>query len=241
LVSPQNTYWRRRICTVALLALTSLEQLLLIMQTLFTFFNKSSHLNEEFNSTESSPWFGVSVVTYIREPLLKGKALYSCPPCTNQFRTAVFDNSNIIYFFNKSSYFYEGFNSTDPSLLIWCLRGYLSGNSYWSGWLSTVDLLALTISEQLLEGTLMRRSTVLSLPPLVGVPCSCPITIGYEWKIFIESVQVVDGGGGDDGDGDDGRHLRSKNFQFGFVSLTSAKCPGVNFIKLLLSVIYKFS
>ncbi len=36
-----------------------------------------------------------------RETLPKGKTQYSWPPCTNLFRLAVFDNTNIIYFFIK--------------------------------------------------------------------------------------------------------------------------------------------
>ncbi len=44
-----------RLSTVDLLVLTSLYQMLLIMQTLFTFFNKTSYLEEEVNCTESSP------------------------------------------------------------------------------------------------------------------------------------------------------------------------------------------
>ncbi len=36
-------------------------------------------------------------------PLLKGKAQYSWPPCTNKFRTDTFDNANIIYFSTKQA------------------------------------------------------------------------------------------------------------------------------------------
>ncbi len=35
-----------------------------------------------------------------REPLLKGKAQYSSPPCTS---SAPFDNTNIIHFFTKQA------------------------------------------------------------------------------------------------------------------------------------------
>ncbi len=52
---------------------------------------------------------------FFREPLLKGKALYSRPPCTNKFRTATFDKGNIVLFFNKTSYPNEEVNRTEPS------------------------------------------------------------------------------------------------------------------------------
>ncbi len=35
------------------------------------------------------------------EHVLKGKAQYSWPPNTNQFGSAAFDNTNIIYFFQN--------------------------------------------------------------------------------------------------------------------------------------------
>jgi len=35
------------------------------------------------------------------EPLLKGKAQYSWPPCINQFRLVSFNIANIIYAFTK--------------------------------------------------------------------------------------------------------------------------------------------
>ncbi len=43
-----------------------------------------------------------------REPLLKGKVQYSWPPYTNYFRSASFDNSNIIYFFTKQATYVYG-------------------------------------------------------------------------------------------------------------------------------------
>ncbi len=61
---PGNSYWRRRICTVDLLVLTSLNQLFVILKISFTFFYKTSYLNMEANGTEpcsplnSVPWFG---------------------------------------------------------------------------------------------------------------------------------------------------------------------------------------
>ncbi len=44
---------------------------------------------------------------HIREPLLKGKAQYSWPPCTNSFRSAAFDIGN------KTSYLNEEVNGTE--------------------------------------------------------------------------------------------------------------------------------
>ncbi len=49
-----NPYRRRRLITLDLLVLASLDQLLLILQTLFTFYKKSC-LNEVVNRTEPSP------------------------------------------------------------------------------------------------------------------------------------------------------------------------------------------
>jgi hypothetical protein len=51
-----------RLSAVDLLVLTSLDQLLLVLLSLFTFY-KTSHLNEELNCTEPSPsasipWLG---------------------------------------------------------------------------------------------------------------------------------------------------------------------------------------
>jgi hypothetical protein len=50
----RNTNWRGRLSTVDLLVLTSLDQLLLILQTFFLFY-KTSYLIEEVNHTEPSP------------------------------------------------------------------------------------------------------------------------------------------------------------------------------------------
>ncbi len=55
-----NPYLRGRLSTVDLLVLTNLVQLLWVQQTLFTFFCKTSYLNEEVNRTEPSP--SVSVI-----------------------------------------------------------------------------------------------------------------------------------------------------------------------------------
>jgi hypothetical protein len=39
--------------------------------------------------------------TTAREPLLKGKAQYSWPPCIYKFISAAFDTENFIYYFTK--------------------------------------------------------------------------------------------------------------------------------------------
>ncbi len=51
------------------------------------------------------------------EVLLKGKAQYGWPPCTNKFRLAPFYNENIIKVFYKTSYLIEEVNCTEPSPL----------------------------------------------------------------------------------------------------------------------------
>jgi hypothetical protein len=57
---PGNPYEGRR----GRLALTSLYQLLLIIQTIFTFFTKTSNVNEEVNRTEPSPSVSFPWSTY---------------------------------------------------------------------------------------------------------------------------------------------------------------------------------
>jgi hypothetical protein len=78
-----------RLSTVDLLVLTSLDQLLYYLP-----FYKTNNLNEEVNCTEPSS--SVSI-PWTREPKLKGVAQCISPPCTNQFRLAVFDIANTIY------------------------------------------------------------------------------------------------------------------------------------------------
>jgi hypothetical protein len=64
LFRPGKLYWRGRLSTVDLLVLTSLDQLLLIMQTLLSF-NKTSFLNEELHCTVPLQLvFPVSTLTY---------------------------------------------------------------------------------------------------------------------------------------------------------------------------------
>ncbi len=48
------------------------------------------------------------------EVLLKGKAQYGWPPCTNEFRSAPFYIESIIYLFNETTYFNEEVNCTEP-------------------------------------------------------------------------------------------------------------------------------
>jgi hypothetical protein len=50
------------------------------------------------------------------ETLLKGKAQYSWPPCTNLFRPAPFYIENIIYIINKTSNLNEEVNRTELPL-----------------------------------------------------------------------------------------------------------------------------
>jgi hypothetical protein len=57
----------------------------------------------------------------VKECLLKGKAQYSRPPCTNQFRFHGFDNANMISLYNKTSSIKrrnEEVNCTVPSPLV---------------------------------------------------------------------------------------------------------------------------
>jgi hypothetical protein len=53
-----------------------------------------------------------------REVLVKGKVQYSCPPCTNLFRSAPFYIENIISLFYKTSYLNEEVKCTEPSSLV---------------------------------------------------------------------------------------------------------------------------
>ncbi len=82
-------------------------------------------------------------LSWIREPLLKGKPKYHWPPCTNKYRWAAFDIANIIY---------------------------KTRNPNWRGKLSTIDLLVLTSTDEPIlilqtlftkRATLMRRLIVL--------------------------------------------------------------------------------
>jgi hypothetical protein len=48
-----------------------------------------------------------------RESLLKGKAQYSLPPCTNELRSAGFDLAN--FYLTKTSYLNVEVNCAEPS------------------------------------------------------------------------------------------------------------------------------
>ena len=50
-----KTYCGGRLSTVDLLVLTSLDQVIFIFKILFSFFTKTSYLNELVNCAESSP------------------------------------------------------------------------------------------------------------------------------------------------------------------------------------------
>jgi len=68
---------------------------------------------EKFNQTIQP----ISEIGVNREVLLWGKAQYSWPPCTYQFRSARFYTKNIILLFYKTSYLNEEVNCNKPSPL----------------------------------------------------------------------------------------------------------------------------
>jgi hypothetical protein len=157
-----KTNWRRRISTVDLDVITSLNQLLFKLKITFTFFIKQailmrwsavlsftpsirvgsfylsaeclssleavgsyqrevcwaskSHLSStanfdsiyrlgcnEFGHTTSYSWAWAFVQQTDRsmEPLMKGKAKYSWPPCTNELKAIASENANINHFLWK--------------------------------------------------------------------------------------------------------------------------------------------
>jgi hypothetical protein len=49
---------------------------------------------------------------------MKGKAQYSRPPSSNQFRSAPFKSENIFYLSYKTSYLNKEVNCTEPSPLV---------------------------------------------------------------------------------------------------------------------------
>jgi hypothetical protein len=57
-------HWRERFSTVVLRELNSLDQFIYILNILFTFFTKTSYLNEEVNYTEPSPSVSVPCLRY---------------------------------------------------------------------------------------------------------------------------------------------------------------------------------
>jgi hypothetical protein len=66
------------------------------------------------------------------EPLMKGKAKNSWPPCTNDFRATDFDIVNIIYFFIKTSSLNEEVNRTELFTISvpWCCAQNKCQNSW---------------------------------------------------------------------------------------------------------------
>jgi len=54
-------------------------------------------------------------LVYFREPLLKGKAYYSWPPCTKNFRSAHLYIENILYHCYKTSYPNQEVSCSEPS------------------------------------------------------------------------------------------------------------------------------
>jgi hypothetical protein len=73
--------------------------------------------NVEIPNDSGKEWHTATehFVDVTKEPLLKGKAQYNRPPCTNWFRSAAFDIANIIHFFTITSYLNEEeANRTEP-------------------------------------------------------------------------------------------------------------------------------
>ncbi len=100
-----------RSSTVDLLLPTSLDHRLFKFWKIFTFY-KTSYPNEEVSRIEpflsvSVPWSFQDVFTFFiclgGEALLKGKAQYSWPPCTNYLKPPAFDIAKIISSFTKQA------------------------------------------------------------------------------------------------------------------------------------------
>jgi hypothetical protein len=91
MTGPGNPSWSGMLSTVDPLILASLDKLLLILPTLFTFFTKTSYLNEEVNCTllipsVSVPWLSIPrlIFKYLsKESLVKRKFKYLWPFCTD--------------------------------------------------------------------------------------------------------------------------------------------------------------
>ncbi len=71
--------------------------------------------------------------TWGRETLQKGKALYSWPPHTNYFRSAAFENANIIYFLTKQATLMRRSAVLKPSssVSVPCLRHDCQNGRWW--------------------------------------------------------------------------------------------------------------
>jgi hypothetical protein len=91
----------------------------------------------------------------------------------------------------------------NPKLALYYLIMYaFQGKSYWRGRLSTVDLLLLTSLAQLLfvlkilftffkkQGTLKRRSTILSLPTQLVFPGKKHKAVHLKYSFMIQSVKA---------------------------------------------------
>jgi len=57
-----KSFWRGRLSTVDLLVLTSLDQILILLEILFTFFYKTSYPTEEINCTQPAPSVSIPLV-----------------------------------------------------------------------------------------------------------------------------------------------------------------------------------
>ncbi len=102
---------------------TILDHWLLILK-LYIFY-KLTPLGKEVNCTEPSlsvRFPGEFFYPKGKESSLIGKAQYIWPPCTNQFRSAVFDITSMIFFFYED-YLNEEVNCTEssPSVSVPCM------------------------------------------------------------------------------------------------------------------------
>jgi hypothetical protein len=81
------------------LTLTSLDHLLLRMQTLITFFYKTGYLNEEVNRTEPSPSVSVPWYIYIHVCVLQGSLTETegSVRLTSSFKVACFGKNSIMF------------------------------------------------------------------------------------------------------------------------------------------------
>ncbi len=76
---PGKPFWRERLNTVDLLVLTCLDQLLIILKILFTFFTVTSYINVEVNCTEPSPFVSVPGFNFLLLPDLNAAAFSVLP------------------------------------------------------------------------------------------------------------------------------------------------------------------
>ncbi len=126
-----------------------------------------------FCPTAKTFWSGeVSKIWSItREPLLKGKAQYSWPPCTNLFRLVSFDIANIILLFHKTSYLNEEVNCIEPSPLVgipWLSlllfeNNFVSFRNFFSAMMRRKMLITLSVKIWNICGSLKQEQTNLFL------------------------------------------------------------------------------